>query len=399
MQLFKGIDYLKLDLANSFGLDKKNWDERLAWYEANKDNLIGNLKEAENPAQYYAGCKAMELVRMGKGNTGYMISLDATSSGIQILSVLTGDHKAAQLCNVVDTGRRRDAYTDLFVSMKSRIDSSANIIRDHLKNAIMTAFYGSEAVPKRVFGEGTLLMAFFNTLEVETPYVWALNKAFLKMWDPTAYKYEWVMPDNFNAVIKINDKVQETITFMGDAYTTEKTVNQPTPDGRSIGANVTHSVDGFIFRELSRRCDFDPQKKLYVQKLITDGNSRGPETPDDDELVDTLWNHYRKSGILSARILDHLNGTNIHMVDTDPLQDLLDSMPERPFNVLGVHDCFKCHPNYGNDLRYQYNLQLANIARSDLLSYMLTQVRGVHTPINKKGNLAEEALRANYALS
>lgn len=399
MQLFKGIDYLKIDLANSFGLDKKNWNERLAWYEDHKNNLMGQLKEAENPAQYYAGCIAMELVRMGKGNTGYLISLDATSSGIQILSALTGDRLAAELCNVIDTGRRRDAYTDLFTSMKTRITSSAQIIRDDLKYAIMTAFYGSEAVPKKVFGEGTLLSAFFSTLEAETPHVWALNKAFLKMWNPEAYKYEWVMPDNFNVVIKVNDKVQETITFMGDAYTTEKTVNQPTPSGRSIGANITHSIDGFIVREMGRMCDYDPQKKAYVQQLINDGNSKGPETPDEDAMVETLWNHYQRSGILSARIIDHLNGTNIHMVDTDPLQDLLDSMPARPFSILGVHDCFKCHPNYGNDLRKQYNLQLSKIAHSDLLSNLLTQLRGKHTPVNKKGNFADEILNANYALS
>jgi hypothetical protein len=399
MQLFKGIDYLKIDLANSMGLDKKTWNERLAWYEDHKDNLIGQLKEAENPAQYFAGYEAMELVRMGKGNSGYLISLDATSSGIQILSALTGDRLAAELCNVIDTGRRRDAYTDLFVSMKGRITSNASIIRDDLKNAIMTAFYGSEAVPKRVFGEGTLLMAFYNTLEVETPYVWALNKAFLKMWNPSAYEYKWVMPDNFHVVIKVNDKVQETITFMGDAYTTEKTVNQPTPGGRSIGANITHSIDGFIVREMGRRCMFNPKQKAYVQQLIVDGSSKRPETPEDDSMVNILWNHYRRCGILSARILNHMNGTNIHMVDTDVVQDLLDSMPARPFDVLGVHDCFKCHPNYGNDLRKQYNLQLSNIADSTLLSYLLTQLLGSHTPVNKKGNFAKEVLNANYALS
>jgi hypothetical protein len=399
MQLFKGIDYLKIDLANSMGLDKKTWNERLAWYEDHKDNLIGQLKEAENPAQYFAGYEAMELVRMGKGNSGYLISLDATSSGIQILSALTGDRLAAELCTVIDTGRRRDAYTDLFVSMKGRITSNASIIRDDLKNAIMTAFYGSEAVPKRVFGEGTLLMAFYNTLEVETPYVWALNKAFLKMWNPSAYEYKWVMPDNFHVVIKVNDKVQETITFMGDAYTTEKTVNQPTPGGRSIGANITHSIDGFIVREMGRRCMFNPKQKAYVQQLIVDGSSKRPETPEDDSMVNILWNHYRRCGILSARILNHMNGTNIHMVDTDVVQDLLDSMPARPFDVLGVHDCFKCHPNYGNDLRKQYNLQLSNIADSTLLSYLLTQLLGSHTPVNKKGNFAKEVLNANYALS
>ena len=31
MQVFSGIDYIKLDLADHFGLDKANFDKRLIW--------------------------------------------------------------------------------------------------------------------------------------------------------------------------------------------------------------------------------------------------------------------------------------------------------------------------------------------------------------------------------
>lgn len=401
MQLFKGLDYLKIDIANSFGLDKKDWSERLQWYDENQHQLLKLMKDAENHAQYYAGYKAMELIKAGKKNTGYLISLDATSSGIQILSVLTGDRKAAEVCNVLDTGHRRDAYTDLFVVMKSKVSEAAHSLfaRKQLKDAIMTAFYGSEAVPKEVFGEGKLLMAFFETLEQETPYVWALNKAFLKMWDPTRYSYTWELPDNFHVVVKVMNTVQENITFMGGVYTAERQVNQPSPTGRSIGANITHSVDGFIVREMVRRCDFDPEVKERVQRLIIEGPSGEYEESEDNKMVAVLWEHYLKSGYLSARILKHLNSSNIHMVDTDPLQDLLDSMPLRPFKVIPIHDCFKVHPNYGNDLRKQYNLQLSLLARSNMLSYLLTQLLGNHIPINKQSDMADEVLRADYALS
>lgn len=401
MQLFKGIDYLKIDIANSFGLDKKDWSERLQWYDENQHQLMKLLPDSEKPAQYYAGVKTMEQVRAGQKNTGYLASLDATSSGIQILSVLTGDRKAAEVSNVVDTGRRRDAYTDLFLVMQSKVSEAAHSLfaRKQLKDAIMTAFYGSEKVPKEVFGEGRLLMAFFETLEQETPHVWTLNKAFLKMWDPTRYQYTWAMPDNFQVVMKVMGSSQEVVNFMGRSYTTEREVNQPTPNGRAIGANITHSIDGMIVREMARRCDFDPRRKEYVQHLICDGSGSGGASLKDSEMVATLWEHYGQSGYLSARILDYLNETNIHMVDTDPLQDLLDSMPEKPFKVLSVHDCFKVHPNYGNDLRKQYNLQLSLIARSDLLSYLLSQLLGRRVPVKKQADIADEVLRANYALS
>jgi hypothetical protein len=400
VQLFRGIQYLKMDIANSFGLDKLDWSERLRWYEDNQHRLLSLMKDAENHAQYYAGVRAMAEVRAGKKNTGYLTSWDATCSGMQILSVLTGDRKAAEVCNVVDTGHRRDAYTELFEVMKDMVEGSRlSFERKHLKRAIMTAFYGSEAVPKDVFGEGPLLMAFFRTLEQETPYIWDLNKAFLRMWDPTRYDYTWVLPDNFHVVVKVTDTEQETVDFMGGTYTSEKVVNRPTPTGRSIGANITHSVDGFIVRELGRRCDYDPAKVQRVQALINEGPSCAEVRDEDNEVVLELWDHYRKSGYLSARILGHLNEQNIGWVDTDPLQDLLDSLPKKPFKVIPIHDCFRVHPNYGDDIRKQYNLQLSLIARSDMLSYLLTQLLGKQVPVHKQYYMADEVLRADYALS
>ena len=32
-QEFSGKDYLRIDIANSFGLDKEDWDVRLAWFD------------------------------------------------------------------------------------------------------------------------------------------------------------------------------------------------------------------------------------------------------------------------------------------------------------------------------------------------------------------------------
>lgn len=405
MDLFKGIDYLRLDVANSFGLDKKDWSERLEWFHQNEHQLMKLMPEAENHAQYFAGVKALESIKAGKPNTGYLISLDATSSGIQILSVLVGDRKAAAVSNVIDTGHRRDAYTDLYKSMVQVVSSMSaegldgTFTRSNLKQAIMTAFYGSEAVPKKVFGEGLGLAAFFRTLEIETPYVWDLNKAFLRMWDPTAFKQDWVLPDNFHVVIKIMDTLQENITFKGETYSVDRKVNRPTATGRSIGANVTHSIDGFIVREMVRRCCFDPAVKARVQQLIIDGPSSKKVSREDNVMVIKLWKLYKESGYLSARILEHLNEENIAWVDTDQVQDLIDSMPKKPFHIVPIHDCFKTHPNYGNDLRQQYNLQLSLIAKSNMLSFILSQLLKRRVPINKQADFSDEILKANYALS
>ncbi len=399
MQEFTPKQYLKIDIANSRGLDKKNWDERLAWFDANEPNLLSQLAEAENPAMYYAGVKAWEDVKAGRP-TGYPISLDATSSGIQILSVLTGDRHAAVISNVVNAGKRSNAYQVLYESMLKRTGGELQLPYTVIKNAIMTAFYGSKKVPKDVFGEGKMLGTFFETLEEETPFVWELNKAFLKIWNPNMLSYDWVLPDNFHAHIKVTDHVQEDVQFMGQEVATFRKENMPTETGRSIGANVTHSLDGLIVRELLRRCSYEPRLKERVVSIINEGPSPLPDVDSKDyKMVETLWDLYKQSGFLSARILEHLDTDSIDLVDTDVIQDLVDSMPEKPFKIIPVHDCFRVHPNYGNDLRKQYNLQLSLVAQSNMLSFILSQILGKSITINKQADLADEILQADYALS
>ena len=152
MQKFTAREYLQIDIANNFGnnLDKKTQNERLTWFQNNERNLIQLVDKAENPALFYAGIRALDAVDHGQP-IGYPVSLDATSSGLQILAVLTGDTKAAQLCNVVSTGKREDAYTGVYNRMLTQIGENSKIERADVKDAVMTALYGSKAVPKRVF--------------------------------------------------------------------------------------------------------------------------------------------------------------------------------------------------------------------------------------------------------
>ena len=80
MQLFTARQYLQIDIANNFGLDKKNWDDRIAWFKEHEHCLMDLVKQAETPALYYAGVQAWFAVQRGEP-IGYPISLDATASG------------------------------------------------------------------------------------------------------------------------------------------------------------------------------------------------------------------------------------------------------------------------------------------------------------------------------
>lgn len=404
MRQFTPREYLQIDIANNFGLDTLNWDDRLQWFMDNENKLDSLLSQAKEPALFFAGVKAWRQVLNGEA-IGYPISLDATASGFQILACLTGDRQAAELCNVVDTGNRLDAYTVIYEAMMEAIGGECNLDRKQTKRAVMTSLYASEAVPREVFGEGALLGLFYETMEQRAPRVWAINNLFKNLWNPLATHHKWVLPDNFHVQIKIMGNAYEQVRFAGNDFEVIRKVNMPQPEGRSLGANVTHSIDGMVVREMLRRCSYDPLQIERVEWAMKNIHRSNPiqriYAQGDDAMVYMLWARYQETGYLSARILDHITINNVGIVDFKVLQALVDSLPAKPFDLIAVHDCFRCLPSYGNDMRQQYINQLHLIAKSRLLDSVISQIVG--EPVQFDGGdkqLADDILSGSeYALS
>ena len=401
MQTFTGLEYLKIDIASNFGLDKKDWDVRLDWFEKHEHELEQLIGAAEEPALYAAGVMALRKAQNGQ-ETGYPISLDAVASGLQILACLSGCERSARLCGVVSTGHREDAYTNIYHEMCNRTgDEGRRIGRPDTKRAIMTSLYSSTAVPKEVFGKGALLETFHKTMEDEAPGAWELNQMLRSLWQPFALQHAWVLPDNFHALVEVESKVSDYVQFNNMPHTVVLKVNQGTKEGRSISPNIVHSVDGMVVREMHRRCSFDPQRisdiiEVYSRHIGAFGTR---EQTAGDHLVVRLWDLYKHSGFLSARILDYLQPENMGHVDMDRIIKLIKTMPINPFNLISIHDCFRCLPNYGNDLRRQYNQILSEIAASDMLAFIASQIAQRPVQVKKLKDISQDILQADYALS
>lgn len=415
MQTFTPMQYLKIDVASNFGLDKKDWNERIEWFDAHQtelENLLELVEEgkstkgtllakADSPALFYAGLKAWQKASRGEA-IGYAISLDATASGAQIMAILLGCVRSALQCNVIDTGDREDFYTNMHKALCTRVENPGDISRDMAKSAMVPWFYGSEAEPKDVFGEGAQLLAFKKTMEEEVPGINDLREALIGLWNKDALSHDWVLPDNFHVKVKVMDDHSETVQFMNYPEQIFSKVNQPKDTGVSNAANVVHSLDGMVVREMLRRCSYDP---THLEKLLELLTSDKPlydpvRIRPQDTLVKTLWDHYRRTGFLSARILENLDEENLWLLDDlEPIKALIATLPDRPFPVLAVHDCWRVHPNYGNDVRRQYNQILFELARSTLLADIATQISGEPTEVTKFGYIGEQVLEANYALS
>ncbi|QDH84011.1 RNA polymerase [Achromobacter phage vB_AxyP_19-32_Axy11] len=400
MQTFTPMQYLQIDIANNFGLDKEDWLDRIKWFEQNENQLEALVEQADEPALYHAGVMAYRKAEQGLP-IGYPVAFDATASGMQILACLTGDRKAAELCNVVNAGRRMDSYTSIYHKMLDVLGEGAKIKRNDVKQAVMTAFYGSEAIPRQVFGEGSMLLRIFEQVMSEAaPGAWELNKFFLDIWNPDATAYHWVLPDNFHVHTKVMVKEVEVVHFLNKPYETFREVQGTKEKGRSLSANSVHSLDGMVVREIVRRCDYDQTRINEVLAVLRGQMIELPNEDHNVEMTLTLWKHYLDTGYLSARILDHIDTTTLMLVDPNVIWDLIESLPSKPFKVLTVHDCFRVLPNYVTDLRKQYNNQLYLIAKSNILSSILSQIMGKKVNIGKLDpSMINEILKADYALS
>lgn len=357
-KLFNAIDFICIDLANcvgtqgSFRGDKETFEVRIKWVRDNFMNLESYIDLAEDTPLYV---KALHALRESvKGNPiGHLVALDATCSGIQIMSAITGCIKGADATGLI-SDKRADAYTDVTRTMNEILKlkgmSSIVVPRSDVKRAVMCSGYGSTLVPKEVFGEGELLAVFYQAAFKVAPAAFELMSGLLDTWQADALSHNWVMPDNFHVNIKVMQSKETRIEVdeLGHTtFTTHVKINQGSKKGLANVANVIHSIDGYLLRSVIRRASFDSYKVNESIKLITadllmrsigHSNFTNPLDPE----LNNMLNIYQYSNMLDVHLIDFINEGDISHVPTELLVRLnatLSKMLELGSSpVLTVHD-------------------------------------------------------------
>lgn len=260
MRKFTGKEYLAIAIANAYGYDKLSWEDRLNWVSGQlktEGQLESRMAQAKEPMAYAKAMHALHDTLAYKA-TGFIMSLDATASGLQIMATLSGCEKTAANVNLVNTGQRENIYGKVAIEMNKL--PGVNVTSDIVKKPVMTTFYGSKAQPMRVFGEDTPeLDAFYKILNKELPGAMNLMEVMQRCWNPLALSHEWHMPDGHHVVAKVMQPVDSKIEvdeFEHATFTHRAEVNLPSEYGLSLAANIIHSVDGYIVREMIRQAEF-----------------------------------------------------------------------------------------------------------------------------------------------
>lgn len=396
LQQLTALEYLKIDIANNYGLDKKNWDVRIDWFDENKHNLEQIENQAKDPCLYYAGVQAYKATQRGEA-IGYPISLDSTSSNIQVLALLSNCKQSASICNLIDTGNRENAYQIIYDRFCGMTGDNLKVEYDKIKKAIMTSFFGSKATPNEIVkGDKRLLETFFEAMYECAPRAWELNEQIISMWRSDIDVNQWILPDNYHVHIPVKTVQDTDVMFFDTLHTVSTKEVSKLKASKSLCPNIVHSIDGYINRELIQRASISPQRKVKLLDIIH--SSRTTHDNRNHEIVTTLWNHYKESKMLSSRILNYIDNSSINLVDRNIILDMVLKLPKRTFPILSTHDCWKIHPNYGNDLRQQYNNICSDIAGSDLLQFILSQYLGKRINVKSRYILKDIVKEANYAI-
>lgn len=416
MKSYSGWEWLLIDAANNMGYDKLTFEERIQWATANLDQLEELAADAETKPLYHKAVLAIRKAQAGLP-TGHLVGVDAACSGIQVMSALTGCIEGARSTGMVDPGVRADAYGRTTEVMDEILGGGLEVPRKDAKQAVMTSFYGSKKTPKEIFGEDTPeLNAFYQAMLRVAPGAWELLQDLLAAWQPYALMHAWKLPDGFDARVKVMEKKEiriEVDELDHATFTYEFYENHGAKTGISLPANLTHSVDAYILRSMHRRCNYDRHMVEKAASLISlELMERVMDAGEETVAIDyTTFNkvayyvqQYERSTMTDVVILPYLDINTVKMLDTEHLAALANivqgMLRYQPFEIVTIHDDFKAHANNINHVRYQYKEILAEIADSNLIDDLLSQIHGVPGKFRKLStNLGELIRNSEYALT
>lgn len=259
MELFTPHQYMKIMLANSFGLDNKTWSERLDWANDNYKLILNKPDSvAEQAKEKYSFLKAAHALKdVEAGNpTGYIGGLDATTSGIQITGALSGCRDTLIATNAIADSydSRKDLYTYMVNHMSQFV---SGLTRDTMKEPVMTRYYNSTKVPQLVFGEGEVLEQFYASLAAVVPGAEDVMEAINSAWQVSTY-HEFTLPNGHTVYLPNVEPVSRRVRaplLQGKSFTYITQEITEKDFGLSLPANIIHSIDAYLIYLVGKYTD------------------------------------------------------------------------------------------------------------------------------------------------
>lgn len=323
-----GRKWFKHDIANHYGLDKASYSDRESFVDSLFTKSRLDLDKPDKPILFERAIKFYQA-SLDTNSTDFSVCIDATASGLQILSVMSNCDETAKYTNLTDISQCYDIYGETAQKVIDETNTTLpkKQIRKIVKKPVMTGTYNSQkqsvvaAQKLKELGCNISADRLLELCECSAKIRNVKNhfKSCFKKFgelkdikDNTIIRY--MMPDGF--IVELPITVKDRVRIRDDevgyncVMMFEKRGYNFDDGWRSFLPNVIHSIDSYICREVLRR------------------------------------NHYlnKKTGQWNS------------------------------FDVASIHDCFIVHPNYAGIVRRNYLTILKELQELDILNYILKQI-------------------------
>lgn len=268
----RGKYWLKISIANHYGLDKETFKSRERWVDSNIKRLLlvpeTYISKAEEPSMFRKAIEAYKQGVMGNKPIGYIAQFDATTSGVQIASALMKDRDGLKYSNLIGSKTRYDFYTMVAKEIIKLVPNSTLFkdmnfkeIRKLIKKPIMTYYYNSLANPKSILGDDTdELKAFYKTLNTLAKGANEFMELGNEIWSDELDYNSWYLPDGHRSYCPVMELIKKRVSIDELKGQVTYVYNQQQPSKnkfRSLVPNLIHSYDGYVLRNVIARADFD----------------------------------------------------------------------------------------------------------------------------------------------
>jgi len=349
----KGTYWLKVHSANTYGLDKEEFPNRIQWAEENREAMLeaaedpmGNLAYwtgADSPYEFLAACMALQDYVQGR-KVHLPIQLDAVNSGVQMYSGLLRDKTGARSTCVIGN-TRSDLYAEVANGVEKRL-SDINYPpyitftdKEGLERVVTTKVEADS-----MKGNFTRSMTKRNVMTV--PYSVSLRGMKLQ---------NWGVMDDMKLAGKAFWKGDEwVVNYLWTTLTHESIFD--IVKGARAGQEYLKDVARLLTKPALWHT---PIYNIPVFQAVYKANMVRVQT-----VLGTLSIHEFTDEVKRQKQLSSIAANYIHSIDATILMYVVDHIGA---DIGTIHDCFLVHPNEGENVRDCYKEGFIQVMKADPL--------------------------------
>jgi DNA-directed RNA polymerase len=382
-----GVYWLKIHIANVYGLDKEPFEDRVKWTDDNHMRLlkvaespletISIWTEADSPYEFLAACMAYEDYCYGR-LVNLPIQLDAVNSGVQMYSGLLRDRQGAiSTCVIGD--KRSDLYKEVADLVNKKLETKeyppivSYMTKDGKENT-----YSTKVEATSMIGNFNRKMTKKNCMTV--PY--SVTQRGMKLQNQ----------DTMDE-LKLNGKQ----FWKGDDWVVNYLWTELTHDsiyeilkGAKAGQDYLREVAGTLD---TMAMWHTPIYSFPVIQIAYKMEELRVYTVLGKLSLQTWTDQVKRSKQMAGIAANY-----IHSIDATILMYVVDNIGH---DVGVIHDCFLVHPNQGSKVREMYKQGYVEVMRADPLKMFSEEVDPegkVNIPYVNDLNL-EEVYDSEYIIS